>query len=100
MEERRRAHRLRTNIDVRWETLKTQGRGAIADLSASGCFVLTGGEVSPRELARLDLVVSGELTTLWGSVVYAIPEMGFAVRFVFASETDQQSIERVIRRVS
>ena len=100
MEERRNARRLRTNIDVRWETLKTQGRGAVADLSASGCFVLTGGEVSPGELARLVLVVSGEPTTLWGSVVYSISEMGFAVRFVFASETDRQAIDRLIRKLS
>jgi len=100
MEERRKASRLRTNINVRWETLKTQGRGAVSDLSASGCFVLTGGEVVPHELARLDIIFGGEVTTLWGSVVYGISEMGFAVRFIFSSEADQQSIERIISKVS
>ena len=98
MQERRDAERLRTNINVRWETLKTQGRGAVSDLSASGCFVLTGGEVVPHELARLDIMLSGEVMTLWGSVVYAISEMGFAVRFVLDSEADRQTIERIITK--
>jgi hypothetical protein len=100
MEERRKATRLRTNINVRWETLKTQGLGAVCDLSSSGCFVLTGGEFVPQELTRLDLMLSDEVMTLWGSVVYATNEMGVAVRFVFGSEADQQAIERLILKVS
>ena len=99
MEERRKATRLRTNINVRWETLKTQGRGTVCDLSTSGCFVLTGGEVVPQELARLDLTLSGEVITLWGNVVYSINEMGFAVRFVFGSEADKQAIESLVLKV-
>jgi hypothetical protein len=99
MEERRKATRLRTNISVRWETLKTQGRGAVCDLSSSGCFVLTGGEVVPRELTRMDLSLPDEVMTFWGNVVYGISEMGFAVRFVFGSEADKESLARVINTV-
>jgi hypothetical protein len=100
MEERRKASRLRTNISVRWETLKTEGRGAICDLSSSGCFILTGGEVVPRELTRIELSMPGEVMTFWGHVVYEVGEMGFAVRFVFGSEADKQSLERVINTAS
>ena len=100
MEERRKARRLRTNIDVRWETLKTEGRGAVCDLSASGCFVLTGGEVVAGELTRMDFVLSEQVSTFWGNVVYTIGEMGFAVRFVFESEADKESMERVILKAS
>ena len=100
MQERRAAKRLRANIKVRWETLKTQGRGSVCDLSASGCFVLTGGEVVPRELARMDLMLPDQATTFWGNVVYAVDEMGFAVRFVFGSEADKESLERVILQAS
>ena len=99
MQERRRAQRFHANVRVRWETLKAQGRGDVSDLSSSGCFVLTGGEVSRGELARLELMLAGDVTTLWGNVVYNINEMGFAVRFVFGSEADEQIIERVIRNV-
>ena len=99
MQERRRAERFRANVRVRWETLKAQGRGDVCDLSSSGCFVLTGGPVVRGELARLELMLAGDMTTLWGNVVYNINEMGFAVRFVFGSEADEQIVERVIRNV-
>ena len=90
---------MRTNISVRWETLKTQGRGAVCDLSSSGCFVLTGGEVVPRELTRMDLSLPDQVMTFWGNVVYEVSEMGFAVRFVFGSEADKESLARVINTV-
>jgi hypothetical protein len=96
MQERRSANRLRTNINVRWETLKTQGRGFVCDLSSSGCFVLSGGDVSQGELARLDLRVSDEMLTVWGTVVYNIAEMGFAVRFLFGGR-DEQDFMKAIR---
>ena len=97
MQERRTSERFRANLNVRWETLKAQGRGSVCDLSSSGCFVLTGGEVTAGELLRMDLIFSEGIATFWGNVVYAINEMGFAVRFVFGSEADKQAIERVIR---
>ena len=96
MQERRNEPRLRTNLHVRWETLYTGGRGTICDLSASGCFVLTGGEVSPPELVRMNLVTPSEAATLWGTIVYAVAEMGFAVRFVFGSDADRELIQRVV----
>ena len=98
MQERRNAQRLRANLNVRWETLKTSGRGAVCDLSTSGCFVLTGGEITSQELVRMNIVLPneiGEIATVWGNVVYTISEMGFAVRFVFGSEADQQLIQRM-----
>jgi hypothetical protein len=96
MQERRTAPRLHTKLSVRWETLHTSGRGEICDLSSTGCFILTGGEVSSPELARITLALPSELATLWGNIVYTISEMGFAVRFVFGSKADQELIERVI----
>ena len=95
MQERRNAQRLRANLNVRWETLKTSGRGAVCDLSSSGCFVLTGGQITSQELVRMNIVLPNEIATVWGNVVYTISEMGFAVRFVFGSEADQQLIQRM-----
>jgi len=45
--------------------------------------VATGGEVTHRELLRMDLISLTESQRLWGNVVTQISEMGFAVRFVF-----------------
>jgi hypothetical protein len=96
MQERRTAPRLSTNLNARWETLHTGGRGTICDLSSTGCFILTGGEVTPPELVRINIVLPSQMATLWGNIVYAIGEMGFAVRFVFGSEADRELVERVI----
>jgi hypothetical protein len=95
MQERRSANRLRTDINVRWETLKTQGRGFVCDLSSSGCFVLSGGELTQGELIRLTLLVSDEIVTVWGTIVYTIGEMGFAVRFLFGGPEEEEFIRAV-----
>ena len=97
MQERRTSERFRANFNLRWETLKAQGRGSVCDLSSSGCFLLTGGEVMAGELLRMDLISNNGIATLWGNVVYAINEMGLAIRFVFGSEADKQAVERVTR---
>src|SRR5947207_14136438 len=89
-EERRSGQRLRTNINVRWESLKAQGNGQVCDLSASGCFVLSGGKVNQGELIQARLILEDEIITLWGQVIYAISEMGFALRFLFAGEDGER----------
>ncbi len=99
MEERRSANRLRTNINVRWESLQTQGRGSVCDLSATGCFVLSGGDVNAGELIRMQFVLNDEIATLWGQLIYIVNEMGFAVRFVFASD-DEQRLRRLLDDLS
>ena len=96
MQERRTAPRLRTNINARWETLKSQGRGSVCDLSSGGCFVLTGGELSAKELVRLELILDDQIVTVWGYIVYHVLEMGFALRFVLQIEDDRRAIEHLI----
>jgi PilZ domain len=100
MQERRTASRFRTQVSVRWETLKSQGRGEVCDLSSSGCFVLAGGNLAATDLVRLDLILSNEVATAWGYVVYEVPEMGFAVRFAFADESGQRRLEQLVENVN
>ena len=99
MQERRNAERIRTNLNARWESLGAQGRGSVSDFSATGCFVLTGGEVKPQELIRLELIAGDQITVLWGFVVYQVPEMGFALRFVITGEDYREKIEGVIAQL-
>lgn len=42
------------------------------------------------ELTRLDLLVSDEILKVWGTVVYNISEMGFAVRFLFGGRDEEE----------
>lgn len=100
MQERRAAERLRIDLNARWEALRTQGRGAVSDLSALGCFVLTSAEVRSGELIRLEINFPRETTSLWGQVVYAIAEIGFAMRFAFAADDEQRLLERLIKTLN
>jgi hypothetical protein len=96
MQERRTAERVHLNLRARWEGLRTQGRGAVSDLSSTGCFVLSGGEVTIGELIRLEISFSDEQAMVWGQVVYKVNEMGFALRFAFGNDEDAQRIDQLI----
>lgn len=94
MQERRAAGRSRINLSARWETLKTQGRGVICDLSSLGCFVLAGADVQRGALVRLEIPFNDEIISLWGHVVYSIHEMGFALRL--AGHDDRHVLDELI----
>ena len=96
MQERRAAERRRIDLSARWEALKTQGRGAVCDLSSLGCFVLTSAELKAGELIRLEINFPQEIASLWGQVVYGVAEMGFALRFSFSGEDDQRLLAGLI----
>lgn len=98
MQERRHAERFRVNLQSRWESLLAQGRGEVCDLSASGCFVLAAAELEGRELVRLEIQFPDHLVCVWGQTVYQIPEMGFAVRFVFAEENEARALRKLIEK--
>jgi hypothetical protein len=100
MQERRAAERLRIDLNARWEALRTQGRGAVSDLSALGCFVLTSAEVKPGQLIRLEISFPQEVAAFWGQVVYAVGEIGFALRFASGNDADKDSLSHLIDSLS
>jgi PilZ domain len=99
MQERRQAERFRLNLHSRWESLLSQGRGAVCDLSATGCFVLAAAEMSPSELVRLEIQFPQHMVFVWGQTVYQVPEMGFAVRFVFSEENEERALRKLIEKL-
>jgi hypothetical protein len=103
--ERRQAPRLKVNLPVRWEGVLTQQSATITSLSETGCFVLSGGKVEPKELIRLEIELpeTGPVY-FWSEVVDEAYEIGFAARFTMGDEDDSQKlnafIERELARVS
>src|SRR6266550_8904498 len=95
--ERRRAPRVKVNLQARWEGVMSQQEATITDLSKTGCFVLTGGKVEPKELVRLEIEApEGEPFVLWAEVVEAAFEIGFAVRFTSMTADDGARLSRFI----
>ena len=96
-DERRRSPRVKVNLEARWEGVLSQQKANITDLSKTGCFVLTGGKVEPKELVRLEIEApEGEPFVLWAEVVEAAFEIGFAVRFTSMTDEDELRLGRFI----
>jgi hypothetical protein len=98
--ERRDSKRVWADITAQWHGLLKSREGSISDMSLTGCFILTGGEVSPGELVSVEIDLPGLLRMqLWGKVVYHIADMGFALRFKDLSVTDTTLLARLIEYI-
>ena len=97
MKERRKSPRLQVDLPVRWEGAFTQQAGTVSSISDSGCFVLTGGKVEPKELIRLEIdFPNGDCPCFWSEVVDEAYDIGFAARFTSASDEDMSALKRLI----
>ena len=98
--ERRCAPRSNVNLPARWEGVLTQQEANVTNLSSSGCFVLSGGRVEPKELVRLEIEFPDEEPIYpWAEVVDEASEIGFAVRFTSMDDEERDRLERFLSRV-
>lgn len=85
--ERRAAARQPVTVDVEWETLDGRWHGTLGDLSTTGCFVLSSGDVSEGDLVRVYLPLGdGMKVEVLGEVKNHVVEIGFGLRFVEPTE--------------
>jgi hypothetical protein len=97
--ERRRAERVRVNLDVIYEDQSRQQKGTISDISTTGCFILSPGEATPRQLITVIIQLPGDRTlNLTGHVVYNTPEIGFAIEFADLPANVLRFIEKLVER--
>ncbi|HEX8890560.1 MAG TPA: PilZ domain-containing protein [Pyrinomonadaceae bacterium] len=96
-QERRRAERFRVNVDALWESSTCQRKGTISDISTSGCFVLTSPQIQVNEAIEIGIKFpNGKDITLSGEAVYAVEEIGFALRFTELGERERRFLHRLI----
>jgi hypothetical protein len=95
--ERRRAPRVKVNLPARWEGDGGRQAANVTSLSKLGCFVLSGGKVKQKELIRLEIMFPDDATSsLWGEVVDAAEEIGFAMQFTSSEDADQSRLEQFL----
>lgn len=95
--DRRVAERFHVKLNARWEGVVSQRKGTVADISSTGCFLLTRDDVAPKELIRLEIQLpTGHWIQLWAEVVYQISEMGFALRFTGTTEMEETMLNRLL----
>lgn len=96
--ERRKAPRVKVNFPVRWEGALQQQSATLTSLSETGCFILTGGRVEPKELIRLEIELpNGSIVYFWSEVVDEALEIGFAARFTSSSDEGKSLLNKVIK---
>ncbi len=92
--ERRRAPRCKVNLRAHWEGDLGQHQADVTSLSINGCFVLSGGNVKPKELIRLEIMLpNDEPIHLWAEVVEEADEIGFAMQFTSVEPAELARLE-------
>jgi PilZ domain len=94
--DRRKAKRIQVNLSGRWEGAIEQREATVTSLSVNGCFILSGGETAPKELVRLEIDLPGGPAYFWAEVVEQAYDIGFALWFTAADESDQARLETYI----
>lgn len=99
MDDRRKSTRIDVTLPVRWEGVLDQREATVTSLSTGGCFVLSGGDVTARELIWLKIELPNEEPVYsWGEVTDQANEIGFAVRFTSLGEAEQQRLAEFIQQ--
>ncbi len=96
-EERRSQQRVPLVLDVRWQSLSGKHPARISDMSLSGCYIETMGQVSVGDVVRFEVQLpTGRWMPLIGEVVYHLPGMGFGLRFKMMTETQKSMVESLL----
>jgi len=98
--DRRSAPRARVKLPARWEGVHSRVNATVTDLSRSGCFVLSGGEVGLKELVWLEIQLTDQSTVnFWAEVVNQAPEIGFALKFNSSSPEDEAALASFLEKI-
>jgi hypothetical protein len=99
--ERRRAERVRVNLDVIFADPICQRKGTISDISVTGCFMLSAGDATANDAVTITIELPNKkIINLTGEVAYNTPEIGFAVRFTELPASTLNFIEKLVKRLS
>jgi hypothetical protein len=97
-DERRPSKRVPTSIAVVWEGATGRYEARTIDVSMSGCFIDTIGQVRVGETIMFKLLEpSGESIELQGEVVYEHPNIGFGIRFTNVDESTAKRLESLVK---
>jgi hypothetical protein len=98
--ERRSAPRARVKLSARWEGVLSRENATVTDLSRSGCFVLSGGNVEVKELVWLEIQLTDQQkVNFWAEVVNQAPEIGFALKFNSSSPEDEAALAGFLEKI-
>jgi hypothetical protein len=96
-DEHRRDERVSLVLDVRWEGLSGKYAARISDISLSGCYVESLGQVSVGEAVSFEIQLpTGRWMPLSGVVVHHLAHLGFGVQFTGLTMMERNLLAHVI----
>jgi len=96
-QERRRNERQKVVLEATWESLSKRHHARVDDVSLSGCFVNTYGQVAVGEAIELNILRrSGEWLTLTGVVAMYHQGVGFGLAFTDLNYAKKRALEDLI----
>jgi hypothetical protein len=96
-DEQRQFERVRLPMEVHWEGISGKYAARIYDLSLSGCYVETLGQVTMGERIRFEIELpTSRWLELEGEVVHAEANMGFGLRLVNLSGADRGMLAHLL----
>ncbi len=98
--ERRSAPRARVKLSARWEGVLSRESATVTDISRSGCFVLSAGNVEVKELVWLEIQLTDQQkVNFWAEVVNHSSEIGFALKFNSSSPEDEGALAAFLEKI-
>jgi hypothetical protein len=96
-DEKRKHGRQPLVMEASWEGSGIKSRARTVDISATGCFIDTLGEVEVGEKLNLKLTFhDGEYISVQAVVMYRMPSLGFGVRFTKISDSDRLRLDTLL----
>lgn len=100
-EDRRQMSRFKVKIEIEWEGQAGRKSGTIGDISETGCFVMSSGDVSDGENIKIFFPLTGGMKVqFWGEVTNHFLQIGFAIRFIKLSEAQKDFLEKFVDTLS
>jgi hypothetical protein len=98
--DRRSAPRARVKLAARWEGVLSRENATVTDLSRSGCFLLSGGNVEVKELVWIEIQLTDrQAVNFWAEVVNHASEIGFALKFNSSSPEDEAALAAFLDKI-
>jgi len=98
--DRRSAPRARVKLSARWEGVLSRENATVSDLSRSGCFVLSAGNVEVKELVWIEIQLTDrQAVNFWAEVVNHASEIGFALKFNSSSPEDEAALAEFLDKI-
>ena len=99
-QDRRRHERHAVRIDVNWENPMGKRQARISDVSVSGCFLLSSGEVDDGQIVKVLFPLSnGRRALFWGKIVNHVFDVGFGLKFVAMTDIQESLLKRLIGKL-